>query len=244
MQKNYKSKEQIKKQYDDTKKWLEGNLDSPAEEMAAFFDARIEDYENVHMKHWLDVYRAIPDYLPKQFETLLDIGCGSGLEFDWIFKRFPNIQVTGIDLSTAMLNKFNEKHGDKNINLIQSDYFQYPFEQKQYDVIMSVQSLHHFMFEKKKDIYTKIYNALKPGCSYYEFDYMAQDEAYEQLNLEYYHKRRAKHNVGENQFVHIDLPLTVEHQIKLLKLAGFNKVEVLNRPFEKHNIVFLMAWKA
>lgn len=50
--------------------------------------------------------------------------CGSGLELDAIFQRFPELEVTGIDLSAEMLARLAQKHGEKSLRLIQGDYFQ------------------------------------------------------------------------------------------------------------------------
>lgn len=142
-----------------------------------------------------------------------------------------------------MLDELYRRYNDKDIELIEADYFKYPFEEKQYDVVLSTLSLHHFKFEKKKEIYKKIYEATASGGTYFEYDYMAQDEAYEKLNLDFYDKRRAVYNVPDDVFVHIDLPLTINHQIELLEHAGFKNIEILNRPFEGNNLVFIKAVK-
>lgn len=82
----------MKKEYDETIKWLKESLEIPVEEMADFFKARVDDYEEVHNRHWPGIYRTMPGYFPEHFETLLDIGCGSGLECDVIFKKYPDIK--------------------------------------------------------------------------------------------------------------------------------------------------------
>lgn len=240
---HYRSKEAMKKEYDETKAWLVESVKIPVEEIADFFKARVDDYEEVHNRHWPGIYRTMPYYFPEHFDTLLDIGCGSGLECDVIFKEYPDIKFTGIDICGAMLDELYRRHNDKDIKLIEADYFKYAFEKKEYDVVLSTLSLHHFKFDKKKEIYKKIYKATANGGTYFEYDYMAQDEAYEKLNLDFYDKRRATFNVPDDVFVHIDLPLTINHQIELLEYAGFKNIEILNRPFEVNNLVFIKAIK-
>ncbi|WP_219718403.1 class I SAM-dependent methyltransferase, partial [Clostridioides difficile] len=105
--------------------------------------------------------------------SLLDIGCGTGLELASIYRKFPNVQITGIDLSKEMMSKLKEKYSDKNIDLILADYFEYPFEQEKYDAALSFETLHHFKYQKKQKIYKKLFQTIKPGGYYVECDYMA-----------------------------------------------------------------------
>ena len=102
--------------------WLDATQDEPLETMAGFFDARIDSYE-AHMSPWERHYPWMASLLPSSVQTLLDLGCSSGLELDAIFARFPDLQVTGIDLSAPMLARLKQKHPDKRLALVQGDYF-------------------------------------------------------------------------------------------------------------------------
>ena len=144
-----------------------------------------------------------------------------------MYKRFPEVRVTGIDLSESMLDKLREKYGDKNIEIINADYFKYPFEENKFDAAMSFETLHHFKYEKKQLIYNKLYQTIKAGGYYIECDYIACCDEEESLCLEGYEYRRKQNNISEDMFVHIDIPLTLEHQFELMKNAGFKTVEVL-----------------
>lgn len=244
MRLNYRTKEQIEKDFAEQTEHLESSLDWHPEEIGEFFSKRTDGYYKVMMDYWED-YKTIPNFLPDYFETMLNLGCGGGFEFEVILKKYPDIKVVGIDKSKAMLDAFRQRpyFNKDNIRLIEADYFKYNFEDEQYDVVMSAESLHHFKYEKKKEIYKKIYDATKQGGYYYELDYMAVNNDYEKLNMDYYEKRRKKYSIPDDVFVHIDIPLTLEHQIELLKYAGFKKIEILNKPFLNSYTVFLIATK-
>ncbi|HBM74705.1 MAG TPA: class I SAM-dependent methyltransferase, partial [Clostridiaceae bacterium] len=96
------------------------------EKMSDFFTARVDGYDE-HMlnevKGCKEGYVKMAELLPRNTAELLDLGCGTGLELDEIFKINPDINVTGIDLTQAMLDKLKQKHPDKNMSLINANYF-------------------------------------------------------------------------------------------------------------------------
>ena len=205
------------------------NMSHEIEEMAAFFDKRAEGYED-HMRSILNMdgfYGAVAGAFPGSGEKLniLDLGCGTGLELIYLFRRMPQAQITGIDLSGEMLRKLRENYRDrmKQITLIQDSYAAYPLGEARYDYAVSVQSLHHFLPEEKTAIYRKIHGALGKGGAYVEGDFVVEEAAAEEY-LESYHAHMEK---GDGGLYHLDIPFTLGNQIALLKDAGFGSVEVL-----------------
>lgn len=99
---------------DELKAWLLKEKDTPLEEMSSFFERRLGGYEE-HMSEWKDAYGKMAQMIPADAHKILDLGCGTGLELDEIFKLYPSVSVTGIDLCSAMLDRLREKHGDKDI---------------------------------------------------------------------------------------------------------------------------------
>lgn len=181
----------------------------------------------VHLDHWAQEYERVADFFDEGLTTLLDIGCGTGLELKAIYRRFPKARVTGIDLSEAMLAKLREKYACKEIQLLQADYFVYPFEENKYSAALAFETLHHFRYDKKQEIYHKLFQALRPGGCYVECDYVACCQEEEEICLAEYERRRARDKIPETEFVHIDIPLTLEHEIQLIQSAGFTTVKTL-----------------
>lgn len=222
-----RSQVEVEQYMTELKEWLNHERDTPVEVMTDFFTNRLNIYENVHLEHWAKEYEHITDFFDNELHSLLDIGCGTGLELQAIYKRFPNVKITGIDLCKDMIDKLQEKYGSKEIELIVSDYFEYPFSAERYDAALSFETLHHFKYEKKQKIYKKLFQAIKHGGYYIECDYIACCNEEERICLEQYEYKRQKNHIPDDVFVHIDIPLTLEHQIELMKNAGFSEVRVL-----------------
>jgi len=134
--------------------------------MAAFFDDMSEIYDE-HMlctNKMEDFYAIIAELVrPSRPDfRLLDLGCGTGLELERLFVRYPDMRVTGIDLSPGMLELLRAKFPGKRMEIICGSYFDADFGAG-FDTALSTKSLHHFGEGEKRGLYAKIRAALKPG---------------------------------------------------------------------------------
>lgn len=212
-------------EYYDLKRWYEETADERCEEMGAFFDRRISDYEE-HMSAWREHYKRVAELLPHDIKTLLDLGCGTGLELDRIFERFPALRVTGIDLSETMTAELLKKHGGRDVEIILDDYFLHDLGENRFDAAVSVESLHHFTAEKKAGLFAKICRALKPNGVYIECDYIASTPEIEELAFSECMRRRKRDNIPDGVFIHFDTPLTLEHELGAMLAGGFASAEL------------------
>ena len=209
------------------KQWLDETKDVPLEDMDGFFAARIEGYEE-HMAVWDKAYDRAAALLPEGCGPLLDLGCGTGLELDRIFARWPELSVTGIDLCAAMLEKLRAKHAGRSLTLLCADYMEAGLGEAQYGAVVSVQSLHHFTPAQKGALYRRIYHALRPGGVFLNVDYIACCDEEETLLRAECARRRARDGIPAEQFVHFDTPLTLPHELALLQEADFSTCEAVN----------------
>lgn len=207
------------------KQWLKSTEDEPLETMGGFFDRRVDTYED-HMRPWRAYYRWLGELIPAQAETLLDLGCGTGLELDEIFRLHPDIRVTGIDLAPGMLARLREKHPERKLTLTVGDYLTVPLAPCAFDVAVAFETLHHFPPETKLGLFRRIFAALRPGGMLLEGDYIAESDEMETYLFQELARRRARQHVPEGTFVHFDTPLTLAHELSLLRQAGFT-AEVL-----------------
>lgn len=202
------------------------------EEMRAFFTARIDDYDR-HMLEEVpgcrEGYVCMAALLPKDMEWLLDLGCGTGLELDAIFERFPSLHVTGVDFTPAMLERLRDKYPDQALNLMVGDYRTIALDSERYDASVSFQTLHHLFPDEKLAFYTRLRQAIKPGGCYIEGDYMLIDPQEEAFYFQEATRLRAEQGLSAEALIHYDIPCTVDHQIDLLTRAGFAAVQMVWR---------------
>lgn len=209
------------------RQWLNETGDVPLESMDGFFSARLADYE-AHMAVWEKAYERAAALLPGDCGPLLDLGCGTGLELDYIFARWPELSVTGIDLCAAMLERLRAKHAGRRLTLLCADYLTAQLGEARYGAVLSVQSLHHFTPAQKGALYSRICRALRPGGFFLEVDYIACCDEEEALLRAECARRRARDGVPAHAFVHFDTPLTLPHELALLRKAGFAACEAVD----------------
>ena len=78
------------------------------------------------------------------------------------------------------------------------------------------ESLHHFLPERKEELYRKIYCSLKQGGIFILGDYIACCNEEEELLRGVHLNKRKQSAIPENCYVHFDIPLTLEHEKEFL----------------------------
>ena len=203
------------------------------EKMDDFFAARVDGYDE-HMRTNIEgasgFYAYTASLLPRAAGSrVLDLGCGTGLELEEYFRLCPDAAVTGIDLSDAMLQALKAKLGNRNIRLINVSYFDEPLGEKAFDAAVSVESLHHFPAEQKERLYTKLHAALEENGCFVLTDYFAESEELEEEYFRNLAQLKQEQGLPDDVFFHYDTPLTVEHEMDVLRRAGFRDVRIMQQ---------------
>ncbi len=95
------------------------------------YDFTANLYYLIGLREWRQRHLAVKDLRLKQGDTVVEIGCGTGLNFG-LFQRHigPAGRVIGVDLTPAMLEQASRRvarRGWKNVELVQSDAASYVF---------------------------------------------------------------------------------------------------------------------
>ena len=210
------------------------------EKMSDFFEARLDGYDDhmmTNIQSAAEFYPFTASCLPLDAHcSVLDLGCGTGLELEEYFRRNPSAKITGIDLSQGMLNALRRKFAGFDISLVCGSYFDAAFGESCFDAAVSVESLHHFTQKAKIPLYAKLHRALKPGGYFILTDYFSLTDAQEQAFFGELARIREAEGVTDGEFYHFDTPLTVRHETEALLEAGFSSVEVLNHWGATHTL--------
>ncbi len=203
------------------------------EEMGEYFDSRLDGYD----MHQLTAIEGAREFYPftasclpaEPGASLLDLGCGTGLELEYYFALNPTARITGIDLAPGMLMALRAKFKEKDLTLICGSYFDTAFENETYDAVLSVESLHHYTVGEKIKLYARLQNALKPNGFFILTDYFALSNAEEASRRQELNRMKKELAVREDALYHYDTPLTVAHETEALLAAGFSSVRVLRQ---------------
>lgn len=219
------------------------------EEMAAFFNARVSGYE-AHMKENPNYYEE-KMILADQFEInseplkILDLGCGTGLEIEYILKRTPNAQFLGIDLAGDMLESLRKKYQavSDQIQLINGSYFDYDFGRNRFDYVVASATMHHWLPERKLPLYKRILASLKPGGKFINDDYLVPEKEEGEM-LAKYLRLIESGLLKDGRFYHIDIPCSAQTETKIINEAGFQRVKLVYEHYgQTHNNVLMVGFK-
>ena len=203
------------------------------ERMEDFFAARVKGYDD-HMRTNIEgsseFYAYTASLLPKEPNSkVLDLGCGTGLELEEYYKLNPCTETICIDLSEDMLNALKAKFPGKHLTLIHGSYFDVPLGDRIYDAAVSVESLHHFSAEMKMSLYKKLYASLKDHGIFVLTDYFAESEEREKEYSEELARIKREQELSGDTFYHYDTPLLVDHEMDILRRAGFSDVRIMKK---------------
>ncbi len=173
-------------------------------------------------------------------KRLLDIGCGAGNNTIKTVRILNGLDCDLIDLSLPMLEKARErilKEKSGKIRLLQGDVREIELGTERYDIVLAAAMLHHLRDEADwKFVFEKIYNSIRFNGSFWISDMVFHDiPAVQELMWKRYGEYLESiggRDYRERVFDYIDKedsPRSLTYQLALMKMVGFEKIEVLHK---------------
>ena len=156
--------------------------------------------------------------------TILEVGSGLGVLTREVARRFPNAQVTGIELSESQLAQARE-HSQSNLDLVQGDATQLPFAEAAFDVVYCRWVLEHLA--NPAAALTEILRVLKPGGRFFIDEVDVSSQRYDPPTPAFDHAwqavTRLQKKLGGDNLLGSKLP-------RLLMSTGFTEGEAIAEP--------------
>ena len=132
-----------------------------------FFDQAVSEYDaliQAAIPRYDEIFRAMFYYLPKEFTPtrILELGCGTGNLTQLIAKRWPDSQITIVDISTEMLKETLKRLDSSNITPVESTFESLVFPDASFDLVMSSFSIHHMLDADKRLLFQQLAHWLTP----------------------------------------------------------------------------------
>jgi tRNA (cmo5U34)-methyltransferase len=178
-------------------------------------------------------------YLPRNHrpETVLDLGCGTGVLTEAMAKRWPEAEITAVDKQGRMLATTSDRVGRANLRLLQDDFLEMDWPASYYDVVMTRLTLHHLDDFDKQRVLNKIYTALQPGGVFVWAEQVSGvSPRLARYDWELCQKLSRENGLEEERiealYAHVhaqDRPATQRELLKWMEMAGFKHVDAVWR---------------
>jgi len=221
---------------------------STVEEIRQRFDQDVERFSNLETGQSATVDAPLALELVTQAalavnpapKRVLDLGCGAGNFTLRLLKSCNTVQhVTLCDLSQPMLDRASQRIQEGrslDVQTLQGDLREIPFERQQYDVILAGAVLHHLRTDAQwEQTFARIFSATAAGGSFWIFDLVTHRHPGIQKLMwdrwgEYLVSLKGA-QYRDDVFAYTsqeDSPRSLVSQLLLLNSVGYGDVEVLH----------------
>jgi len=129
--------------------------------MIAHWEGEADSYDL--RRKWSPVDTRVIEILTAlEFNSLLEIGCGTALVAAKLLKIKPQARYIGLDLAENFL-KISRNRLGKSVSLVKADTTFLPFVAASWDGIIEMNAIHHFPQGVLTDIVQEISRILRPG---------------------------------------------------------------------------------
>ena len=159
-------------------------------------------------------------FVPRTCRRILDLGTGDGRLIEMLHAHCPDATLTGLDLSPTMIEAASVKfEGDPRVNIREHDLDNPLPNHEQFDAIVSSFAIHHCADDRKKYIYTEIFDLLLPGGVFCNLEHVASPtDRLHQKFLDEIGSSPADEDPS-------NILLDVQTQVNWLKGIGFDDVD-------------------
>lgn len=201
----------------------------------------------------LDVLLRLLRHAQTQIKRVLDLGCGDGVILEAVLGALPEATGVGFDFSAPMLARAKQRFEGfgSRVELVPGDLGNAAWREKAprpFDAIVSGFAIHHLPDDRKRALYSEVYEHLHPGGVFVNCEHVASptteiEAIFDEANAEHLCKQRRSR--GEDvtfDEVHreyltrpdraANILASVEVQVDWLREIGFEHADCFWKWFE------------
>jgi tRNA (cmo5U34)-methyltransferase len=160
------------------------------------------------------------EQVPRDAMRVLDLGTGDGRLLALLRADRPEMLGVGLDFSELMLDEARRRFASEDrIELVAHDLAEKLPSFARFDAVVSSFAIHHLEHERKRSLYGEVFDLLKPGGVFANFEHVASPTT--RLHMAFF---AAIEEPIENEDPS-DRLLDLETQLRWLRELGFDDVD-------------------
>ncbi len=122
---------------------------------------------------------ALLDELPRGAARVLDLGAGDGRLLDLVLRAQPAAHGVALDFSPHMLDRLRARFGGSSrVEIVPHDLNEPLPALGTFDVVVSSFAIHHLIHERKRELYSEIWETLDAGGVFCNLEHVASASDY------------------------------------------------------------------
>jgi tRNA (cmo5U34)-methyltransferase len=160
------------------------------------------------------------EHVPKAVKRILDLGTGSGRLLSLLKIDRPHAQSIALDFSPTMLEAARTQFaGDDSVQVVAHNLDDPLPDLGRFDAVVSSFAIHHLTHDRKRSLYSEIFDLLEPGGIFCNLEHVASP------NAKVHAQFRAAIGISEQPDDPSNQLLDVETQLQWLREIGFEDVD-------------------
>jgi len=220
------------------------------------FSSEVAEQFDTHVRKSIPLYEEVQQMTANMSEwfihngsTVYDIGSSTGETIFRLQKKHAckeNVRFIGIDNSEMMVKQAQKKVSANNVQFLCQDVVQTKFEEA--DLVISLFTMQFLGVQERMQVLQEVYQCLRnDGALIMAEKVLAEEGRFDELWVELYWDFKKGQGLTDDQILHkarsirgILKPLTLTENIKLLRMVGFDSIDVF---FKWYNFAGMLAIK-
>jgi tRNA (cmo5U34)-methyltransferase len=126
------------------------------------------------IKHRTEGESTLLEFMPATTRRILDLGTGDGRLLALVKREHPDAEAVAIDFSPAMLDAARKRFaGDSSVVVVPHNLDDPLPKVGTFDAVVSCFAIHHLVHERKRTLYSEIYELLNAGGVFCNLEHVA-----------------------------------------------------------------------